>query len=94
MMKFISELFQDTDGGASSKRMAFFMMIAFFIVMSLLVVFHGVSADVVGFANGVVDKTQDIIKWLGGFILADKTPAALAAFKGKSSDAPDHKPGG
>lgn len=82
MSKFFAEFFQDTDGGASSKRLAFFVFILFFIGLSLAVVFHGLSANVVGFAQSALEKAADIIKWLGAYILADKTPQALAAFKG------------
>jgi hypothetical protein len=85
-VKFFSEIFQDTDGGFSSKRVAFFIMIFFFVGLSLAVVFHGVTGDVAGFAQGAIDKAKDIIQWLGAYILADKAPAAIAAAKGKPTD--------
>lgn len=95
VVQFGKEIFQDTDGGASSKRVAFFIFVLLFVALSLAVVLHGLSANVTGFANSVLDKTQDIIKWLGAYILADKAPAALTALKGgKSSDTPDHPTGG
>lgn len=83
-MKFIAEIFQDTDGGYSAKRAAFFVLIVFFIGMSLLVVFHGVDANVAGFAGQAIDKAKDMIQWLGAYILGDKAPAAIRAFKGTS----------
>lgn len=77
-----SELFQDTDGGTSAKRFAFFIVLAFFIIISTLVLFHGVSADLVGFAGTVTDKCKDLIQWLGGYILLDKAPAVMRAATG------------
>lgn len=77
-----SELFQDTDGGTSAKRFAFFIILFFFVIVSSLVLFHGIAAPLIPFANEVTDKCQDLIKWLGGFILGDKAPAVMRAFNG------------
>lgn len=82
MRKFISEIFQDTDGGSSMKRFAFFLFVIFFIGLTLGVVFHGLDQSVVGFANATLEKVTDIIKWLGAYILADKAPAIVKAATG------------
>lgn len=81
--KFLKEIFQDTDGGASMKRFAFFLFCVFYIAVTATVLFHGVDATLVGFAGQVLDKTKEIITWLGLYILGDKAPAAIAAFTGK-----------
>lgn len=87
MRNWIKDIFADTEGGTSSKRIAFFIMILFYCALAVAVVLHGVSTDVVGFANSTLDKTKDIITWLGAYILGDKAPAAIRALKGeKSSD--------
>lgn len=85
-MKFFNEIFQDADGGASAKRTAFFLFVALFIGLSLAVIFHGVTPDVTTFAQGALEKTSDIIKWLGGFIVAEKPLRSAALFCQKSSD--------
>lgn len=85
MRKFLSEIFQDTDGGASMKRFAFFIFVFFFIALSAGVVLHGLDQSVIGFANSTLEKVTDIIKWLGAYILADKTPAVVKAFSGAPS---------
>jgi hypothetical protein len=82
MKAWITDLFADTEGGASSKRVAFFIMILFYCGLSIAVVIHGVPADVIGFANSTLDKTKDIIQWLGVYILGDKAPAVVRALKG------------
>lgn len=79
--KFISEIFQDTDGGASMKRFAFFLFLVFYMVITATVLFHGVDEKLVGFASQVLDKTKEIITWLGLYILGDKAPAAIAALR-------------
>ena len=92
MEKFsLSDMFSDTEGGTSSKRVVFFLLVITFIILifgSVAVVWHIgiVPPAVIAFVNGCLDKIMDGIKWIGGFILADKTPAAVRAFTGNKPD--------
>ncbi len=93
--KFTSEIFQDVDGGFSMKRTLLFVFAVCFVVITVYVVHYGVAVRVgqktvfaipqetLSFLQGVLDKCIDAIKWLGGMILAERTPQAVAAFRGK-----------
>ena len=71
-MKFLSEIFQDVDGSFSSKRTDFFVFILLFVGTTVAVYFHEISKDALGFVSGAMDKCTELIKWLGGFIVAEQ----------------------
>ena len=92
----IAELFQDTDGGTSMKRFAFFIFLLLFIGITIYVLHYGVAIQAgakmvyaipqqtLDFLNAMAAHCIDAIKWLGALILGDKAPAAISAFKGTS----------
>ena len=71
-MKFLTEIFQDIDGGYSAKRTAFFVFVALFVALTLLVYCRMVPEAVLGFVQGALDKLTDLIKWMGGFIASEQ----------------------
>ena len=95
-MKFsFGEMFEDTEGGTSSKRVAFFIFIITFVALVIGCViatwhFGVLPPAVIAFVNGTLDKITELIKWIGGFILADKAPSAVRAFTGAKK--PDEPP--
>lgn len=72
--KFFSEIFQDVDGGYSAKRTAFFILLLAFIAIASGVYLKAFDQGVLTFMQGVLDKITDLIKWLGGFIVAERVP--------------------
>lgn len=64
------------------KRLAFALFCIFFIVISAAMLFHGIDVKLLSIAQTTLDKTQDIIKWLGAYILADKAPSIARAITG------------
>lgn len=98
MEKFsVSDMFSDTEGGTSSKRVAFFVLVISFILLiagTMVYAWHAgtIPQGVINFVNGCLDKIMEGIKWIGGFILADKTPAAVRAFTGNKPDDVSPKP--
>lgn len=96
-LRFLHEIFEDTDGGFSSKRVALFIFIILFVTIVIYVAHFGVAIgagkavvyaipkETLDFLASALEKIKDIIVWLGAFVLADKTPAALAALKGTPS---------
>jgi hypothetical protein len=82
MGRFFSEIFQDVDGGASAKRVAFLSFVILFIFLTTAVYFRVVPPEKLSFVQTALDKTQDLIKWLGGFILAEHAPQLAASARG------------
>jgi len=82
---FVFEIFQDQDGGASMKRAMFFLFGIAFLAIAGGVYFHHVDAASLDYLKTIQGYLKDIEIWLGGFILAEKTPAAAAAFKGNKT---------
>lgn len=81
-MKFISEIFQDDEGGYSAKRTAFFIFIFIFVVFIIggtiaAWVAGAIPTAVIAFIQSVLDKLVDLIKWTGGFIAAEKGASAI-----------------
>lgn len=70
-MTFIKQIFQDIDGSYSSKRTAFFIFIFLFVAISCLTYLDAVPVNKIAFAQSSLDKLSDLIKWLGGFIVAE-----------------------
>jgi hypothetical protein len=75
MSKFIVEIFQDVDGGFSAKRTAFFIMVALFVAMFATVHFVAYSPAQLAWLQTGLDRVTDLIKWLGGFICAERVTA-------------------
>lgn len=73
-MKFLSEIFQDIDGGFSMKRSAFALFILLFIVVGMAVIFKAFDSGVLDFLKDLEGKIVDVIKWMGGFIVAERIP--------------------
>jgi hypothetical protein len=71
-MKWLQEIFQDIDGGYSAKRTAFFIFIFLFVILVIVILFRPVDAKALDFLHDVLDKVTDLIKWLGGFIVAER----------------------
>jgi hypothetical protein len=82
VLKFLSEIFQEEGGGASMKRSIFLLFSLAFCAISAGVYFHAVDQNSLNFLDKALGYMKEIIIWMGGFILAEKTPAALSAFKG------------
>lgn len=92
--RYISEVFQDLDGGFSMKRLIAFALIGTFLLVTLYVVLNGVTvhagakaiysipAETLTFLQGVLDKCIEGLKWVITLITAERTPQAVAAFKG------------
>lgn len=68
---------KDVDGNYSSKRAAFFIFIWLFSIFSMSNVYLHVPVS-----QYMFDTLVDLIKWIGMFILAERTPAILEAAKG------------
>lgn len=71
-MKFFPEIFQDIDGGYSAKRTAFFIFVALFVMIALLLYFRAVPKDAIPLMQGTQDRLTDLIKWIGGFIAGEQ----------------------
>ena len=68
-MVFVTQIFQDIDGAYSAKRTAFFVFVFLFVIVTLGIHFY---RDEASFLNSALDKITDVIKWLGGFIVAEQ----------------------
>jgi len=71
-MTFLRQIFQDIDGCYSSKRAAFFVFVALFVGIAVLLCFHAVDAAAVPVLQASQDRAADLIKWLGGFIVSEQ----------------------
>lgn len=71
-MTFFKEIFQDVDGGFSSKRAAFILFVILFALIALALSFRLVPQSVLPAVQSTQDKLVDLIKWVGGFILGEQ----------------------
>jgi len=71
-VNFIRQIFQDVDGDFSSKRTAFFVFIVLFVFIASAMFFHVLPKDTVPLMQSTQEKITDLIKWIGGFIVAEQ----------------------
>lgn len=73
--KFLSGIFQDVGNSYSAKRTAFFILVLLLVVIVYGAVYlaHPVT-DII--FNGLID----LIKFLGGFIVAERVPDVIRSF--------------
>ena len=69
---FLRQIFQDIDGHYSSKRTAFFIFVALFVVIAVLVDLKAVDLAAVPILTATEDHLTELIKWLGGFIVGEQ----------------------
>lgn len=92
--KYVSEIFQDVDGGYSMKRALLFVFAAVFVVVTIYVVHFGVAVhegqktvfaipqETLDFLKTVLGYCMDGIKWLGALVLGERLPQGMAALRG------------
>jgi len=97
--KYISEIFQDVDGGYSMKRMLLFVFALTFLVVTGYVVWYGVAVhtgqktvysipqETLEFLKTVTSYCIDAIKWLATLVLGERVPQAAAAIRGNQTPA-------
>jgi hypothetical protein len=73
--RFLAEIFQDVDGGYSAKRTAFFILLALFVSIIFGIGSKAFDKGVLEFMQGALEKIADLLKWLGGFIVAERAPS-------------------
>jgi len=71
-MKFISQIFKDVNDSYSSKRTAFFIFIFLFVAIHGVILFRLIPSETLTFLQSSLEKVTDVIKWLGGFIVAEQ----------------------
>lgn len=72
------EFIEDATGALSMKRIAFLWFIGVFTGLIGLVLTRALAADQLAFATASLDKTKDIIEWLGAFIMGEAAATAIA----------------
>lgn len=72
MRDYVAQIFQDIDGSPSSKRWVLFIFVVLFVVMTLLIYFRAIDQNRISFLQTALDRDTDIIKWMGGFVVAER----------------------
>jgi hypothetical protein len=88
----LMEVFQDVDGGTSMKRVVFLLVLIIIAVLALGPMWWHLDDKVLEYCKDALAKVIGLETWLGGFILAERAPAAMASFKGNPTAAVTKEP--
>lgn len=81
------EFLQDATDSYSVKRLVLLIMVVVFVVLCIGPLIHTFDKVTLGQIDSFADKAKELIKWMGGFVLAEKIPDVAAATSGKATTA-------
>jgi uncharacterized membrane protein len=76
-MAYLAKIFQDVGGEPSSKRWVLFIFVLLFVTVTLMIYFRAVDPGKIPFLQSALDRITDIIKWMGGFVVAERAPQLM-----------------
>lgn len=73
-MSRVIEILEDVTSSLSAKRIAFFVLLVAFLIVTFAVLIHKLPPDLQAYASTSQEKISDLLKWLGGFIASEHLP--------------------
>lgn len=73
-MGYLTKILSDVDGSPSSKRWVLLIFVLLFVIVTVLIYFRALDANGTAFLTSALDRITDIIKWMGGFVVAERVP--------------------